>query len=154
MRTRRECVPWMLRRRWRNWPSSSDRQVERRTPSHSNPKRKLFALLSKTPFPHRVCGEKNLLGAQSHETVAGTDVNRTVGTLLDFSYAPVTIRQEFFFRDDFVSVKDQSYEMASRHRADEQVSFPGGKQISRIEHHSRRRDGRHPIVARFLDTFH
>ncbi len=40
------------------------------------------------------------------------------------------------------------------HRADKEIALPIGEEVARVEHHSRWRDRRHPVIDRLLDAFH
>src|SRR5687767_13897859 len=91
---------------------------------------------------------------EPHELVSGEDVYSTVRPLLHFANPPFAVYEQSLFGDDSVALEHESHQVLPGHRTDEQVSPPRGEQVAGVEHHSRRPDGWHPVVARFLHARH
>src|SRR5687768_17130568 len=95
-----------------------------------------------------------LLGREAHEVSAQEDVEVAVRPLPDFTNTLLAIDEQLLLGDHPIVLQDQTHEMLTGHRANEEVAFPLGKLIARIKRHARRADRRHSVVDGLLDALH
>src|SRR5262245_46564557 len=79
-------------------------------------------------------------------------VDRAVGRLPYLAAALPEIDEQLLLGHHALALEHQPHQVLAGHGADEEIPFPFGEEVPRIEHHPGRGDRRHPVVDRLLDT--